>query len=371
MSGEARDSRWAVSVDPSRWTEHGEPEHKRTRTATVRHRPDYLAVVESAYCIEVSEQRWLADLLARLRPLLDRGLGAFAWFFHRPALEACVETPLLDGCSERIRQGLHAHSAAVSPQSWFDLATASPCASWSECVSHPTSDEARAFALHGIGDLLHVRALDSSFTGCVFSAPAPEATCLHPRQVALLSHVAAHIAAAYRLRRRLSTESEESAPVEAVLERGALLHAEGHAKQRRHRDLLLDAARAREHSRRRLRQHDPERAVQLWRALVAGRWSLVDRVDRDGRRFLLARRNPPGTIDFLALTTRERQVAALLALGHSQKLLAYELGLASATVSETARSALRKLGVASRSELLRLYRRETGPVQVPKDGRPK
>jgi DNA-binding NarL/FixJ family response regulator len=106
-----------------------------------------------------------------------------------------------------------------------------------------------------------------------------------------------------------------------------------------------------------MRRTDPDEATALWRALVAGRWTLVERIDRDGKRFLVARANPPGAKEPLALTLPERRVAALLAMSHSQKLISYELDLAPATVSQIARSALKKLGVSSRGELVRLFGR--------------
>lgn len=41
-------------------------------------------------------------------------------------------------------------------------------------------------------------------------------------------------------------------------------------------------------------------------------------------------------------------------LGHANKLIAYELGLPESTVSETLRSAAKKLGTRSRLDLVRM-----------------
>jgi len=86
---------------------------------------------------------------------------------------------------------------------------------------------------------------------------------------------------------------------------------------------------------------------------VARRWSLVDRFDSDGRRFLVARRNEPDVRDPRALSPRERQVAAFAALGHSNKLIAYTLGLSASTIATHLAAAMRKLAVRSRVELAR------------------
>ncbi len=67
----------------------------------------------------------------------------------------------------------------------------------------------------------------------------------------------------------------------------------------------------------------------------------------------LARRNEQGCPDPRALGARERDVVALAALGKSNKLIAYELGLSPSTVGSHLSAAMRKLGVASRVELMR------------------
>jgi DNA-binding NarL/FixJ family response regulator len=52
-----------------------------------------------------------------------------------------------------------------------------------------------------------------------------------------------------------------------------------------------------------------------------------------------------------ALSTRERQVVSLLALGHSDKWIAYELGIGEGTVAAAIHTALRKLGVKRSGDL--------------------
>ena len=90
---------------------------------------------------------------------------------------------------------------------------------------------------------------------------------------------------------------------------------------------------------------------------MAGRWSLVDRFERDGRRFIVARSNEHALPDPRALTPRERAVVHLAALGKPNKLVAYELGLADSTVASHVANAMRKLGVSTRVELVELLGR--------------
>jgi DNA-binding CsgD family transcriptional regulator len=105
-----------------------------------------------------------------------------------------------------------------------------------------------------------------------------------------------------------------------------------------------------------MRRRDPDEAVELWRGLVAGRWSVVDQFDHDGKRFVVAVPNEPRPrFTGRELTAREAQVTALAARGHSNKLIAYELGLSVSTVGAYLASAARKLGAPTRASLVRAW----------------
>lgn len=95
-------------------------------------------------------------------------------------------------------------------------------------------------------------------------------------------------------------------------------------------------------------------AVEVWRALVAGRWSVVDHCDRGGKRYLLAVANPPKDLESSLLTAREVQILSRVALRHSLKVVSYELGLSHSTVSGQLQSALRKLRLGSVAEAVRV-----------------
>lgn len=97
-----------------------------------------------------------------------------------------------------------------------------------------------------------------------------------------------------------------------------------------------------------------EAAIQVWQALVAGRWSVVDHCDREGKRYLLVVANPPKDRESSSLTAREVQILARVALRHSLKVVSYELGLSHSTVSGQLQSALRKLRLGSVAEAVRV-----------------
>jgi DNA-binding CsgD family transcriptional regulator len=136
---------------------------------------------------------------------------------------------------------------------------------------------------------------------------------------------------------------------------GAMLHAQGVAREAPAQSALRQAARRIDKARCREAQDPGEDPLALWRGLVDGRWSLVERFESDGRRVLVAQRNEPPARALRALDERERKLIALLAVGHSLKLCAYELGQPESTTSKMARCAMRKLGVLSRDELVEIH----------------
>lgn len=112
-----------------------------------------------------------------------------------------------------------------------------------------------------------------------------------------------------------------------------------------------------ERARGRLRHREPNEAVSAWSVLVSREWSLVDQFDHQGARYYVARRNRPQASAAPPLSEREAAVAVFLALGHSNKLIGYELGIATSTVSTHVRGLMNKLGVHTRAELIHRARR--------------
>lgn len=97
--------------------------------------------------------------------------------------------------------------------------------------------------------------------------------------------------------------------------------------------------------------------IAAWHALVAGLLVVVELSDRDGRRTIGARPHAAEAHRWDALTSCERDAVAQAALGHTNKLIAYELGVAPSTVAMRLSRATRKLGMRSRVELIASFRR--------------
>ena len=204
-----------------------------------------------------------------------------------------------------------------------------------------------------VTDSLGVIAADPSGHGCVFFRIEDKARPVSRRATVLWERTAAHLVTGYRLAR------ERHGKTEAVLDPGGkVLHRENEVT-RDDASTLSDAAKGIDRARGRLRRVDPERALTLWKGLVSGRWSLVDQFDSDGRRFVVAKRNAITSRAWSSLTEREGQIVAYLAEGQAPKLIAYQLGLSTPTVSADLSRIMRKLSVGSRFELITAYRAHT------------
>jgi DNA-binding CsgD family transcriptional regulator len=327
---------------------------------------DLVDVIEAAYAVEQDEAAWLDGVVGAAAPLLDCGLGVMG-----------VTLDLSDDrrfvVSETTSRGLTTETVALvkaalttGPQSIVESILRGPVTCASEVMNSDKPMEADFLVKLGAAS----RSIDGhgvvgrgpSGRFVVVSVPTSDVTKPSPAFRTRWSRVAAHLATGLRLQQRLAhvaappKDQEPLDAADAILEpNGKLAHALGEAKGRSARKALRDAARSMDRARGSLRGREPDDAVAAWRALVNGRWSLVDHFDRDGRRYLIARPNAPGTRAHAALTEREREVVSYAALGHANKLIAYELGLPESTVSTELSRAAKKLGARSRLELVRMF----------------
>ena len=322
-----------------------------------RRQANPIDVVEAAYELERDDEDWLRNLADVVRPLVDGGRGLVAYHFDMARPKPFPDHPLLLGMDPRdweFMRRLTTSSARfvemtkivhVYPQSYGTLLDEGRRAGLGDLRE---DREAAGLFRYGIGDAVSLRTIEPGGKGVAFAGPHHAEHRIDKRAVRLWARVAAHIAAGRRLRAAHDD-------VEAVLHpSGRVDDACAEASPKSARQVLRAAVLRQEKARGRARRADPEAATQAWSALVGGRWSLVDRFERGGRRFIVARRNTHALPDPRALTGRERAAAHLAALGKSNKLIAYELGLAESTVATHVASAVRKLGATSRVELVRL-----------------
>ncbi len=321
---------------------------------------DFVSVVEAAYRLDLEDRAWLEGLAHRARPMLDRGLGVVAYEYDLVQEPEKLEPIASSGAPDVLLEAGRRYHLARSREERLRLYRSGPCVTVQEVYAQePPPDTKVVDDLDRVGvkDTLAVIANDAGDVGTTLLASDVELVHLDQRSRDLWSYVAAHIAAGRRLRRKLPDGPSAFAHADAILDaRGQVVHAVDSVKDKIQREALREASVAIDAARGALRREEPEAALALWRGLVRGTWTLVDQFDKDGRRFVIAVRNAPSGTAARAratLTPLERSIVGLLSSGHSNKIVAYELGVSQSTVTRLAQSACRKLGLRSRLDLVR------------------
>jgi DNA-binding CsgD family transcriptional regulator len=318
---------------------------------------DPIQVVEACYAGPGDDVAWTKGILEAMEPATC-GLGLYSLAVDLRAPDKVSWTPLADHGPVYDWRGsvaathaipmMEVHRAIYRPSPPVTtlsrrLAPFGPA--FLQQVREMMRRSAGAADVLGVGGALH--------DGRVVAVGIPiDEKGVPPRTVHQLTRIAAHLTSGWRLRKRLEASPGDEPP-DAVLDpSGKVLDAAPRAQPGPVRGALANAVRRVERARGRLRRADPEEALALWRGLVNGAWTLVDRVDTDGRRVVVVRRNDPGAHDPTALSAGERDVVAHVVMGHSNKYIAYLLGIAPSTVAGRLESVQAKLRLGSRRELI-------------------
>lgn len=331
-----------------------------SRTAASTELPTAAALMkifDAVYDVEQPRDAWLNGVLAAMAPALGRGAGIGGLLY-----DISVDSPALvevmrgvDVASDWMQAGLVVHQDSRFIPQIVACYRSILCATFPELIGDPRIlGELRTdyHDPHDVGGQILINGGDCSGKGCAFYVFSRGSVAISDGQRDLFSRLATHISTAYRLQRQLTSEGARTFKgVEAVLTpAGQLEHAEASVKSPAGcRDLKL-AVRQRERARDGT-NHDAERVVKSLKGLVSARWTLVDHYE-SGKRHVLARENAPKPLCPPHLSPREQQVVALATLGRSNKLIAYELGLAYSTVRVLMARACLKIGVKTRTELI-------------------
>jgi DNA-binding CsgD family transcriptional regulator len=317
---------------------------------------DPIAVIEAAYQVDGSPQSWLQDLAKTAAKAFGSTHGAMAFEWDASSGDwVHVNNLVVHGLPPAFPAQFFNQPDMTGEQALRTVQIFTTCRFDSmHALVDPYAPPLTALLNQfGIEDMACINATDPTGRGCAI-AVADRAGPYPARTVHAWRRISAHIAAGHRLRRTLEAITQgrpiDSDCTEAILRpNGTIEHAVGPAEPRAARKALQDALVKIDHARSR-RESDVQ-SIELWRALVSGRWSIVEHFDSDGKRYYLAHKNDPELAKDRALTPREQQVLGYADLGHSNKLIAYSLGLAVSTVSTLLSSARRKLG--SQLDLLR------------------
>jgi DNA-binding CsgD family transcriptional regulator len=308
-------------------------------------------LAQACYSLDGSDRVWLDGILSAMRPVLDLGLGVAAWTL-RPGQLCADELPL--GVDPEIGRAL-VHTWVTWPQDdvWRAVCgrrAHSVCERLGRTAGMDLAADGMALKQIGVSDLGVITAIEASIAGVVLAAPSRQVMKTRRDVAARLERMGAHMLSGFRLRRALTT-------VEAVLDPGGkLLDASNEARAPEQRDALRAAVKAFDRACSSRSASDPDGALESWQALVSGRWSLVESFESDGRRYLVARPNPPETMERTALSPLEAHALVLRAQSASYKLIGYELGLSLAAAQQLVASGCKKLGVLRETELPQLFR---------------
>ncbi|MFW6051367.1 MAG: response regulator transcription factor [Myxococcota bacterium] len=311
-----------------------------------------IEVVERCYRIDCEPEEWLARVTDEAGPLVDAGLGAYGLALRRIGRGRLEPLAEVYRAPSEVPTFIHDSVLGGSPEVLEYMVRRAPVVDVGRESARKLGLEEVPYAHERIegrrlADHVSVIGRDGSDEVVAINALSHAPIEMPPRKRNLLRRLTWHMTAGWRLMRTATAFREE-----AVLDpEGRCLHAEGPARSRTARDALRTAVRAVDRARGSLRRRDPEEALALWRGLVRGRWSLVDRFESDGRRYVIAHRNDPRYADPRRLSRREQQCARLAAGGFRNAEIGYALGLRDNTAGSHVHAALRKLGLAARHEL--------------------
>ncbi len=190
----------------------------------------------------------------------------------------------------------------------------------------------------GVGDML------GFFSGTQEGGLVGLATFLNslsstsPRERAHWQPLAAHLAAAWRLRQRF----DAGAAVEELTD--AVFRPDGRISEARVRMHDSVRERLRELVRERERERSDRTASRgMWSELIDGHWTLVDHFESNGRRVVIALRNVPMGASLCRLTERELEALTQARNGAPNKEIGLRMNLSTSSVARLLRAVARKL----------------------------
>lgn len=328
-----------------------------------------ISILEAAYRLDVGEQDWLQGVADAAKASFGSDSpSVFATIFTLDGEQMIPSRMLMSPPHPCLLEAIGEVQSKAPPEALLAMYRSAGCDSLSAFnkrmgLAPSVIESLFAEKLHGMGvrDSAWVQGLDSTNRMVSFVAALANETSLHPRTKHTWERISVHMAAGLRLRGALADDHVSIDGAEAIFDAShTCLHAVGEAQELSAQERLRDAARAVDKAR--LRGADPSEALDLWQGLFAGRWTVADTFDSDGRRLFVAIKNDPDVAEDRSLTRREQQVTALAAIGRPDTIIAYTLGLTASSVQTHLTRAMQKMGVSSREHLVELANTSGAPT---------
>ncbi len=322
---------------------------------------DAVAVVEAVYALDESEDSWRERLLDAVEPVLSPRIGLAAMTFQRTAGGGFELAHFTARGRREVCDSIPEAVSAAPPMGTEALLLRGPAAkSLSEVMAGRDASFESRFRESTAG--LASDALGLACDSCSGQVLWIASALSRPRRATAperrhLNRLAAHIGAGLRLRQRIENlDLHHGEAAEAIFNAdGEVLDARGRATAASAQDRLRRAVLRIQQARGPLRHIDPARALSLWHALVAGRWSLVDHFDADGSHMVVAVKNAPQVRDPRGLSNLQVTVAEEFGKGNSTKRIAYVLGVSTSAVSNALFSVREKLGLRSSAQVAAFF----------------
>jgi DNA-binding CsgD family transcriptional regulator len=289
-------------------------------------------VLEALYRLDLEFEPWSRNVAEALREVLDQDqLGVLGALYDCPdpcsmTMGRRVHHEVPDQLLNLFERGAHALPPEYVADKYLgrSYSFAASLRGWAEI---PPVRDGTVFA-HGIADLLTLSTTEPDGAGCAFFSFRSERRPVSVHDHIELARLGRHLAAAHSLRRRLTSDVPATSFAEAILDgSGRVHHACREARSKPSRAALSRAVLQMERARTRV-AHNPDTPT----ASVQDRWTLVDYVERDGRRYVVAVENNEQRAPIDLLSKRERDVVRCGLRGHHPKAIAYELGISYSTV---------------------------------------
>lgn len=309
--------------------------------------PARLRMVEAAYRLDLPEQEHIAELArtAALGMTPRREVAAFVVGRERGSRE--FQVAVMASSDERLAQAVDRAAREIPALVHERIAASTPM--FTTCSQ-----------LLGQGQWTQLSpATGLSELACLLCPIGTATVTIGTRRRAAAdagagerSHwapVAAHISAAWRLRSAIARGDTQRAEAVTFTADGRPLD-DGPARAELSQSLQAQLRRA-------ILQREVIRVRQtddLWPALIAGEWVLVDRFESSGRRVVVAHRTDALARPLQALTSQEAQALQLALCGVANKVVALELGVSESTVSRLVERGLRRLDLATLAEAAEL-----------------